>query len=70
MEWKIFSIEWIWNGKNFAVWNMEKSSSIPFHSMPWTSAGCMQSRRLWWKAECYELYVNALLFTDIKIKEC
>ena len=38
MEWKIFSVEWIWNGKNFAEWNMEKSSSIPFHSMPcWPS---------------------------------
>ena len=24
----------IWNGRNFAGWNMEKSSSIPFHSMP------------------------------------
>ena len=35
MEWKIFSVERIWNGKNSAVWNMEKSSSIPFHSMPW-----------------------------------
>ena len=35
MEWKIFSMEWIWNGRNFAVWNTEKSSSIPFHSMPW-----------------------------------
>ena len=34
MERKIFSMEWIWNGRNSAVWNMEKSSSIPFHSMP------------------------------------
>ena len=24
----------VWNGRNFAVWNMEKSSAIPFHSMP------------------------------------
>ena len=23
----------VWNGRNFAVWNMEKSSSIPFHSI-------------------------------------
>ena len=24
----------VWNGRNFAIWNIEKSSSIPFHSMP------------------------------------
>ena len=24
----------VWNRRNFAVWNIEKSSSIPFHSMP------------------------------------
>ena len=23
----------VWNGRNFAVWIMEKSSSIPFHSI-------------------------------------
>ena len=34
MEWKTFSMEWIWKGRNFAEWNMEKLSSIPFHSMP------------------------------------
>ena len=38
MEWnvdrKIFSMEWIWNERNFAIWNMEKSFSIPFHSTP------------------------------------
>ena len=34
MEWKIFSKEWIWNGRKLPVWNMEKSSSIPFHTMP------------------------------------
>ena len=31
-EWnmeKIFGMELIWNERNFAVWNMEKSSSIP-----------------------------------------
>ena len=33
MEWKIFSMEWIWNGRNFAAWNMEKSSSIPLHAL-------------------------------------
>ena len=33
-EWKIFSIEWKWNEKKLSVWNMEKSSSIPFHTMP------------------------------------
>ena len=28
-EWKIFSMEWKWNGRKLPVWNMEKSSSIP-----------------------------------------
>ena len=23
----------VWNGRNFAVWNMEKSSSIPCHAL-------------------------------------
>ena len=32
---KIFSMEWKWNGRKLPVWNMEKSSSIPFHTMPW-----------------------------------
>ena len=35
MEWKIFSMEW--NGRTLPVWNMEKSSSIAFHTMPWPS---------------------------------
>ena len=34
MEWKIFGMEWKWNGRKFPVWKMEKSSSIPFHTMP------------------------------------
>ena len=34
VERKVFSVEWKWNGKNWPVWNMEKSSSIPFHIMP------------------------------------
>ena len=34
MEWKIFGMEWKWNGRKLPVWNMEKSSSIPFHTMP------------------------------------
>ena len=33
MEWKIFSMEWKWNGRKLPVWNIEKSSSIPFHTM-------------------------------------
>ena len=33
MEWKIFGMEWKWNGRKLPVWNMEKSSSIPFHTM-------------------------------------
>ena len=35
MEWKIFGIEWKWNGRKLPVWNMEKLSSTPFHIMPW-----------------------------------
>ena len=34
MAWKIFSMEWKWSGRKLPVWNMEKSSSIPFHTMP------------------------------------
>ena len=37
MEWNMeenFSMEWKWNGRKLPVWNMEKSSSIPFHTMP------------------------------------
>ena len=34
MEGKIFSMEWIWNGKKLPVWNMEKLSFIPSHTMP------------------------------------
>ena len=34
MEWKIFSMEWKWNGRKFPEWNMEKSSFIPFHTIP------------------------------------
>ena len=33
MEWKIFSMEWKWNGRKLPVWNMEKSSSIPYHAL-------------------------------------
>ena len=32
MELKIFRVKW--NGRKFPVWNTEKSSSIPFHTMP------------------------------------
>ena len=35
MEWKIVSMEWKWNGRKLPVWNIEKSSYIPFHTMPW-----------------------------------
>ena len=34
MEWKIFGMEWKWNGRKLPVWNMEKSSSIPFQPCP------------------------------------
>ena len=33
-EWKIFGMEWKWNGRKLPVWNMEKSSSIPYHALP------------------------------------
>ena len=33
MEWKIFSMEWKWNGGKLPVSNMEKSSSIPYHAL-------------------------------------
>ena len=32
MDWKVFSMEWKWNGRKLPVWNMEKSSSIPCHA--------------------------------------
>ena len=32
MEWKIFAIKWKRNGR-LPVWNMEKSSSIPYHAL-------------------------------------
>ena len=31
MEWKIFSMEWMRNGTNFALWNMV--NRVPFHSI-------------------------------------
>ena len=34
MEWKILGMEWKWNGRKLPVWNTEKSSSIPYHTMP------------------------------------
>ena len=33
MEWKICSLKWKWNERKLPVRNMEKSSSIPFHTM-------------------------------------
>ena len=33
MEWKILGMEWKWNGRKFPAWNMEKSSSIPYHAL-------------------------------------
>ena len=32
MEWKIFSMEWKWNGKQLPVRNVK--NRLPFHSMP------------------------------------
>ena len=33
MKWKIFSMDWKCNGRKLPVWNMEKSSSIPYHAL-------------------------------------
>ena len=38
MEWKILGMEWKWNERKLPIWNMEKSSSIPFYTMPWLSS--------------------------------
>ena len=35
MEWKIFGMEWKRNGRKLPGWNTEKSSFIPFHTIPW-----------------------------------
>ena len=40
MEWKIFGMEWKWNGRKLPVWNMEKLSFIPFHTMPCRQVIC------------------------------
>ena len=34
MQWKVFDMEWKWNGRKLPEWNMEKSSSIPIHTIP------------------------------------
>ena len=36
MEWKTFSMEWKWNERKLPLWNMEKSSSIPYHALSTT----------------------------------
>ena len=33
MEWKIFGKKWKWSGRKLPVWNMEKSSSIPYYAL-------------------------------------
>ena len=38
MKWKIFGMEWKWNGRKLPGWNMEKLPSIPFHALPATAA--------------------------------
>ena len=30
-----YCMEWKWNGRKLPVWNLEKSSSVPFHTMPY-----------------------------------
>ena len=34
LEWNERFLVWNGIGRKFPVWNMEKSSSIPFHTMP------------------------------------
>ena len=36
VEWKIFSLEWKWNGRKLPAGNMEKLSSIPYHALATT----------------------------------
>ena len=38
-EWKIFGMEWKWNSRKLPVWNMEKSSSIPYHALAVATGG-------------------------------
>ena len=33
MQWKVFSMEWKWNGKKLPLWNREKSSSISYRAL-------------------------------------
>ena len=35
LVWNGRFLVWNGNGRKLPVWNMEKSSSIPFHTMPW-----------------------------------
>ena len=52
MEWNMeesFSMEWNWNGRKLPVWNMEKSSSVPFHTTPCT---CTQESKLTFLTTC------------------
>ena len=39
MEWKIFRMEWKWNGRKLSVWNMK--NRFPFHTMPWFVDHCV-----------------------------
>ena len=33
MEWKILNMEWKWNARKLPVWNIEKSSSVPYNAL-------------------------------------
>ena len=33
MAWKIFGMEWKWNGRKLPVWNTEKSPVVPYHAL-------------------------------------
>ena len=51
MERKTFNMEW--NGRKLPVWNMEKSSFIPFHTMP-----CLEV------SECKKMQITRKILTN------
>ena len=55
MEWKIFGMEWKWNGRKLPVWNMEKLSSIPFHTVLWFA--------VWQKVQLYVMQYKKYFVT-------
>ena len=61
LEWNIFRLEWKWNERKLPVWNMEKSSSIPFHTnendtTPWHTRAHTQVAELSEKKRKWLIY--------------